>query len=80
LGAAAARETSHDGLVIVFNAGDSAVDFALPVPSPSMQWSLVFDTGDSVSSEQLRSADSAVHGPPIPIGGRRFVGAGAGRA
>jgi hypothetical protein len=43
----------------VFNAGDTAVDFALPVPSPAMQWLLVFDTGDSVSSEQLRSADSA---------------------
>ena len=59
LGAAPVRETSRDSLLIVFNAGDAAVDFALPVPSPAMQWLLVFDTGDSVSSEQLRSADSA---------------------
>jgi pullulanase/glycogen debranching enzyme len=59
LGAAAARETSRDGLLIVFNAGETAVDFVLPAPSPSMQWLLVFDTGDSVSGEQLRSADAA---------------------
>jgi isoamylase len=62
--------TDRGDLLVVFNAGDSPIDMALPSPPEGSSWRLVFETGGGVSgTPALRFAG----GQLLPVGNRSTV-------